>query len=746
MASVSGYLILFASLYLPPAVLRALLLIEKESTLGLHDVHGFFSDMVVVLFLAAAVSWLSRLWRVGGVVLAVVWCVLNYGSYEHVKTLNSLPLLANAGYLADRTFLMGSVVSISRPLLLGVVLLLSGLTARLAFRKETAAFSGSVFLVLALVTAGLNVAWQKDHGILGWRQANFAYENLRWSSLRSAVKGRADSLPAAEFNGTPVLKLDNAGQNVLLVMLEGVSGAYLDHIAETHGIGSAIKMPRLNELAENNVAYSTFISNQRQTNRGEYAILCGDYPRFLAAEPAMSESVRTGAELTCLPGILKDAGYDTVYLQAAPLGFMMKDQFMPKAGFSKTYGDEWFKSPYKRSEWGVDDRAFFEQSLEMVRKLQSSGRPWFLTMLTVGTHHPYAVPRGYKSPYPEGSSGEAFSYLDRAVGSFFNSLEEEGLLKDTLVLLTSDESAGIGSGANDVSKMLSQSWGFLIAIPPTGERMRIDERFMQVDLAASTLDYLGLDKRAAAAFTGRSVFRSYEKGRDIFFSNIYLNTSGMVGPDGNMYLCEANYRACFKFRAGKAGLFLPGQWEVVRGEQAVALFEKMAGKRPLPTGDGTFDIKLVEKQSVTLLDSPFQRIFGGQQFTVPAGTRIDVDMKINILDGNGKVVIYHDLISQKDTHRRSESTHTCFLAQSLLLGAGDTLSLRYTYYSKKELKEMEARLIGRIAGDGDLKLRVVEAVMRLSPAETVTDSVPKNSVREASVNGLPAKMYVSWGK
>ena len=37
----------------------------------------------------------------------------------------------------------------------------------------------------------------------------------------------------------------------------------------------------------------------------------------------------------CLPAALAEAGYATVYLQAAPLTFMLKDKFMPRIGFER---------------------------------------------------------------------------------------------------------------------------------------------------------------------------------------------------------------------------------------------------------------------------------------------------------------------------------------------------------------------------------------------------------------------------
>jgi PTS system nitrogen regulatory IIA component len=69
-----------------------------------------------------------------------------------------------------------------------------------------------------------------------------------------------------------------------------------------------------------------------------------------------------GGTRKCLPQILRDSGYQTVYAQSSPMQFMSFDSFMPKAGFAQVYGADYFSRSYARNAWGIDDRAFFEQS------------------------------------------------------------------------------------------------------------------------------------------------------------------------------------------------------------------------------------------------------------------------------------------------------------------------------------------------------------------------------------------------
>ena len=102
------------------------------------------------------------------------------------------------------------------------------------------------------------------------------------------VPGLAADLEApARFPG-------GSGRNVLLVLLEGVSGFYLPTAAEAHGRSSVMRMNRLDRTFRENVGFTTFLTHQRRTNRGLYSILCGEPPRLLSGMPKMTVAANGG--------------------------------------------------------------------------------------------------------------------------------------------------------------------------------------------------------------------------------------------------------------------------------------------------------------------------------------------------------------------------------------------------------------------------------------------------------------------
>lgn len=734
---------------LAPIATRLALMIETGVGLSGPDLRGFFSDLVVSLFFIGALLLACRWTRWLGTVLVILWCVLYYGNYEHVTVLGSPAGLAHAGYLADETFLKGSALVPTHPLLLAGILCASCLLTWLGSRKKSTRGPLLSITAVAILALAVHLVWPPDAEALAWRQVNVVYENLRWiimplartpaqqpaPHIPAGLESEIDALFRADLSGAPILRLGNRGTNVLLIMLEGISGVHLDSIAERHGLSVPVKMQRLDRIAQENIVFRSFVSHQRQTNRGEYAILCGDYPKLVVDEPKMTELLASES-LVCLPNVLRDAGYETVYLQSAPLGFMSKDLFMPKIGFSQIYGEAWFSQAYARNQWGIDDRAYFEQSLEMVKTLSTGQKPWFLTLLTVGTHHPYIVP----SDYGSGTFATAAAYLDEAFARFLQSIRDMAVLDNTLVLITSDESVGIsgyrgaklalaGEGIDDLTKKLSDNWSFLIVIPPTRERMRIDADFMHADLALSILDYLGFAERAEE-FAGRSVFREYDEKRPIFFGNVYRLWLGTLDSSGHLSLCPEDFTSCSTYALPDGRLFSPVRTRLDTDPMGVEFLKAMVA-RSKQAKDRPRTLPLLADPIVPISSpSGMQVIFGGQYLSVAAGTRIDVDLDVEVLGGSGSVSLGHMLKSGgKDYHFRKGIPP---------LQPGDHLTIRYSFTPTEPLQYLESLATARRLSAGEISLNFKTARMTLvPPGATDKQYKPGLEIRELHITQRP---------
>ncbi|MEE2679435.1 MAG: LTA synthase family protein [Myxococcota bacterium] len=705
------------ALVLAPWFWRTVAILESPQGFSVGDLRGYLADAAISLLLLALLLSIARLSRWIAVVFAGVLAVGYGANYETIAALGTVASPLDLGFLGDPTFVAGSALELRHPLLLPVVVLATSALAWVAFR-EPAWSDALLSLAGAGVAIGGVLSWAPDPAVAAWRQANAVEHNIEWLVLRPGnveAPGGGFSDPAEAVRAAvPAVSADLAaplrfgfdgqGKNVLLVVLEGVSGNYLPAAARVHERQSVNTMRNLDRAFSKNVGYATFFNHNRRTNRGLYALLCGEYPRLVAGMPKMTVGA-TRSWRRCLPEILTDHGYRTLFLQAAPLAFMLKDRFMPAVGFQEVLGHAFFERHSRRTFWGVDDRAFFEQALERLKHLDAEGEPWFATLLTVGSHHPYVVPEAYERPeLPDFRN--AFAYLDLATGQFLRALEASGLRKDTLVILTSDESAGdLGQVADATAGRLSESWGFMVLLLPERTQLVVTEPFAQSDVALSVLDYLGLSDAGLHLF-GRSVFRRYDRGRSIFFGNVNHRTIGGVAPDGSLLLCEFEGHRCRKF-AIREGRYFAGELPPIRGGAAFADQVREVARRSVPpSGETPLALPLVTEPVFEVRNPDWQLVQGISQLALEPHEWIEVALEVEAT-GTGGAELRHELrLSKKRGLIRTQTQ----------IEAGQRLALRYRFASDLPVPQARLQTMARMQGEGavDLVFRERRFVLRRS--------------------------------
>jgi arylsulfatase A-like enzyme len=699
-----------------PVVVRFTQMLDHDLTMRLADCRGFFADLGVSLLLAsglAALTKLPRFARTAGAIVVGFWSLLNFANYEHVRELGSIVNLSYAGYMTDATFFRGSALAPTHPILLVVTTLVS-ISLVISALDPKQRYRLLPLLSLALVVIVIAGITPRATAIASWRQADLVTAQFR-RSIEPAGISASDRLLARDLDGPQIIEASPRAVNVLLVIVEGVSGAFLPSLRSVHGATATVIMPELDRVARSGLSYATFISTQRQTNRGEFALLCGDYPKLVTAEAKMTE-LAGGERLECLPATLSNAGYSTAYLQAAPLPFMMKDQFMPRAGFDRVLGDAWFTHAYNRNHWGVDDRAFFESSLELIDELDRNNDPWFLTLLTVGTHHRYNVPPDFEGQHDPGSAQWAFEYLDLAIGDFISQLESRGILDDTLVLITSDESQAMEAGAPDWMNSLTQGWGFLIALLPSGETGVIEEIFTQPDIPISVLDYfeVGSPRRD---YSGRSVFRHWDTERALFWGNTHLRMISGLSSDLRLTICTENFAVCGTAPLTDQKLFSPDKElrdatveEIEWLQNAVRL---SLTDRPGDLEQRSFILVGSEPQPITRTNGQ-QYVFGGQFLTIPDHSRAEVEIVVELRGAPGSVDLVHNFIVDRQPYESWDKT----------VRTGETLRLHYTIGTDSLLDEAECRLWVTDSEGTDLELVFHTAKLEIVPMPS-SEPVPQ---------------------
>ena len=672
---------------------------------GWADPLGYLSDVglggALVVLLYRRPVWLA-------VPVVLAWGALSLASAELVAAVGRLPTPADLHYLTDVQFMEnsagGSLANPGFAIALGLGLLL-WLATRWAARARPVAplprHLWAVPVTCLLVHAGTQ-AWEPAEAD-EWQVFNLPHQLLAVGVGESQARIEdwleADvvdppvamaGLTRLDLSGKPLLDAPGSARNVLVVALEGIPGAYLDINRRT--LNPAYQehlMPKLSAWAERAMNTPDYVLHTHQTIRGLYAMLCGDYDKLDNGTPKGVEMLtQNQRNQECLPAQLREHGFSTHYLQGAGLRFMAKDKIMPHIGFDTTLGLDWFKNPnYLDFPWGKDDKAFFEGALDYVGQLQKQPEPWMLTLLTVGTHQPYSAPAEYLERYATPKQA-AVAYLDDAVDNFLAGLERQGVLKDTLVVITSDESHGIDG------VRLASSWGFNLMLAPEQAQLPQVKSgvYGHVDLTASVLDYFGFP--VPNALSGRSLLRDYDNGREIMsFTNGKLRYH-----DGNATFTECDFQqrcrsyASTGFIAERANLTDRFRGQRARQVQAraSALDQSVMGS-PL-NQHYQFGSATVIPLQPQIKDDWADNLIGAQYLEMPKGSHTRVRLTVRSADPqqNAYIVL--------KTKEFEQEVLVGLPTEEMLVTPDQPLEMEFTFDNNESRKAFSFHLLGHGLG------------------------------------------------
>jgi hypothetical protein len=470
----------------------------------------FASSLVVYSFLQILIQVTNpHIFAQYIIFLVIAFC--EGSNLEHIINNNSNQKIIFLKFLLDPVFLKGSGLTKRFLIRLICLFLLVTVIAYFQFNIDykTLIFVNvlSLCLTFFIPQTSLLPDWLLENWIIHNLKIIFKLKDIsKKNHLRTDVKFDFEKLKVArekysllrpkDLEGKKWLK-DSQKLNVMVLVLEGVGEIHFQKGW----------LPKLHERRNKNIHLESFICHQRNTNRGLYSLFSGVHPNLkeLMAKPDLV--AQYGPMDVGIAEVLKSSGYQTSFVQGAPSVFMCKDRFMPALGFDEIIGEEKFPKEWPRIKWGVDDQQLYRMAKMKISELESKNTPWFLGTLTVSAHHPFqASNKNLKN------IEDAMRYADDELDSFLNDLDSQGILKNTILFITSDEVAGDGS------HILSENLGTMIVLHPEGINKKVQIPFGQSDLALSICDAIDLD---TDHFLGRSFFRHYENDKSIYFASLF---------------------------------------------------------------------------------------------------------------------------------------------------------------------------------------------------------------------------------
>ena len=302
-------------------------------------------------------------------------------------------------------------------------------------------------------------------------------------------------------------------ENVVIIILESFAREYIGALSP--GLeGGTYKgyTPFIDSLINVSVTFDVSVANGKKS--------IDAMPSILASIPSLETpyiiSHYANNMINGLPELLKKKGYYSAFFHGAPNGSMGFDSFAKMAGFDDYFG----LNEYKNGDdfdgmWGVWDEPFFNFFAD---KLNGFKQPFFASIFSISSHHPFKVPEKYTGKFKKGPAPivEVVGYTDFALREFFNKISKSEWFNNTLFVITADHTN------ESIHKEFQNNFGSycipVVFYKPGSNLHGIRHRIaQQIDIMPTVLSYLNYDEEYVA-FGNNLLDSTYE--------SFAFNTSG----------------------------------------------------------------------------------------------------------------------------------------------------------------------------------------------------------------------------
>lgn len=300
-----------------------------------------------------------------------------------------------------------------------------------------------------------------------------------------------DNSPSKYF-GT----IDN--KNLIVIQVEAMQQFVVDLEIEGREVTPFLNRLKNNSFYFNNIYHQVAGGN---TSDAEFLLNNSLYPAITGAVNYLYPT----NEFLSLGKIMRDRGYIANSFHGYESSFWNREVVYRNYGYNKFYGINDFEINEKRG-WAISDRSFFEQALDISLKNDK----FYSFLITLSSHHPYdafsdiELHTGKFEGTQVGNYLKSMYYVDSAIESLFNKLEESGELNNTVIVIYGDHSGLYQDQRSLVEDLLNLDgsnidWLKIQKVPLwiyTGSELEgrtIDKVGGQIDILPTILDLYGIN-------------------------------------------------------------------------------------------------------------------------------------------------------------------------------------------------------------------------------------------------------------
>jgi phosphoglycerol transferase MdoB-like AlkP superfamily enzyme len=236
-------------------------------------------------------------------------------------------------------------------------------------------------------------------------------------------------------------------RNVVLIHLESTRAE------STTPYNSQLQtMPFLNELAKSSLLAQNDYTTVPHTSKAVTSVNCGIEPHLVSPT---TEAEQGGIPAPCLPSLLKEQGYTSVFFQSSTEDFEDFKGLVKNFGYEEYYPLESMSTQgFKQSNYfGYEDDIMLKPSQQWLEthKEQGSGQEPFVAEYLLGTgHHDYKClglrygDENFSNEEPLNSYLNCLNYQDHFLENLINQYKSLGLYENTIFVIYGDHGEGFG--------------------------------------------------------------------------------------------------------------------------------------------------------------------------------------------------------------------------------------------------------------------------------------------------------------
>ena len=303
-----------------------------------------------------------------------------------------------------------------------------------------------------------------------------------------------------------------AGRNVVVFIMESMSAEHSAYLCPEVYADREVKgfTPFLDSLMQNGLVFKRMYANGTRSIQAMPSVL-GSIPSFRTPFVLMPQSL---GESRQLPAILRGRGYSTAFFCGSEHGSMGFGAYARSAGVERLVSREDYEARHGTGDfdgyWGIWDEPFLQF---MGEELSETPEPFFATLFTLSSHHPFVVPARYENTLPDGYTKihKGVAYDDNAFRLFFEHFGREEWFRRTVFVFVADHVSS--EKFAPVTRTYPGNYhiiGFMYT-PDGALRGEVGDVVQQLDIMPTVLGLVGSEEPYFAF--GRDVMNEPERPR-----------------------------------------------------------------------------------------------------------------------------------------------------------------------------------------------------------------------------------------